>query len=76
LEINNKYRAFIYYYGNNKKSLLVDKYYKKILGGDIKKVYKIKLSINLFNIINFLPGKVLALNRELRVSVKQAKKFT
>jgi hypothetical protein len=73
LEINNKFTAFIYYYGERKKNLLVDKLLKKKLETDINLIYNIKFSINLFNIINFLPKKVHALNRKLEVSIKKPK---
>jgi hypothetical protein len=73
LEINNKFTAFIYYYGEREKNLLLDKLYKIALQTDIKCKLKINVSINVFNIINFLPRKVQALNQKLKTSIKRPK---
>jgi hypothetical protein len=77
--INGKFTAFVYYYGKKKKKyiniLLIDKILKKKLENDIDTIYSINFSINLFNILNFLPTKVHKLNKKLQKTIRKSKKF-
>jgi hypothetical protein len=39
-----------------------------MLEEDINSLFNVKFSINVFNIVNFLPEKVHSLNRKLKVT--------